>query len=288
MERDLSIIIVSWNVKEILRENLKSIFQSSNNINFEVFVVDNNSSDGSAEMVRQEFPQVKLISNSDNKGFAKANNQAIKKSQGRYVLLYNPDMKCFVDTFEKMIKWMDQHSEVGVGGCRLVKEDGSDFQHIRRYPKLSDQLAIVLKLPHIFPKILNKYLQVDFDYEKQAEVDSIRGSFFMIRREVINKIGGLDERYFIWFEEVDYCRQAKNADFKVMYNPFVQCMDLKGKSFAQLPRGKAQKYFKDSMLKYFKKWHSSWQYYVLKLAWPIGSLIARTGEKAKVKSEAKT
>jgi hypothetical protein len=285
---DLSIITVSWNVKEILRENLKSIFQSSQNISYEVFVVDNNSEDGSVEMVRDEFPQVKLIANSENYGFAKANNQAIKKSQGRYVLLYNPDMKCFPDSFEKMIKWMDEHKDVGVGGCRLVKEDGSDFQHVRRYPRLFDQLAVILKLPHIFPNILNKYLRADFDYNKESEVDSIRGSFFMIRREVVDKIGGLDERYFIWFEEVDYCRQVKNAGYKIMYTPQAKCIDLKGKSFDQVPRGKAQEYFKDSMLKYFKKWHPAWQYYILKMAWPVGSLMARVGEKAKVKSKAKT
>ncbi|NQU99126.1 MAG: glycosyltransferase family 2 protein [Parcubacteria group bacterium] len=285
---DLSVIIVSWNVKDILRENLKSIYHSSSNIDYEVFVVDNNSVDGSAEMVRNEFPQVKLIANDENYGFARANNQAIKKSQGRYVLLYNPDMKCFEDSFEKMVKWMDEQKDVGVGGCRLIKEDGSDFQHVRRYPKLLDQLAVILKLPHIFPNILNKYLRSDFDYEKQAEVDSIRGSFFMIRREVIDKIGGLDERYFIWFEEVDYCRQVKNAGFKVMYTPVSKCIDLKGKSFDQVPRGKAQEYFKDSMLKYFKKWHSSWQYYLLKMAWPIGNLLARMGEKASLKSKAKT
>ena len=239
-------------------------------------------------MVRNEFTQVKLIANKDNKGFAKANNQAIKKSQGRYILLYNPDMKCFENSFERMVKWMDEHKEVGVGGCRLVRENGSNFPHIRRYPKLGDQLAVILKLPHIFPNILNKYLRSDFDYNKSAEVDSVRGSYFMIRREVIDKIGGLDERYFIWFEEVDYCRQVKNAGYKVMYTPIVQCVDLKGKSFAQVPRGKAQEYFRDSMLKYFKKWHSIWQYYILKIAWPVGSLIAKVGEKSNLKSKAKT
>lgn len=285
---DLSIIIVSWNVKEILRENLKSIFQSSQNISFEVFVVDNNSEDGTVEMVRDEFSQVKLIVNSNNKGFSKANNQAIAKSQGRYVLLYNPDMKCFPDSFEKMVKWMDGHKDVGVGGCRLVKENGEDFQHVRRYPRFLDQLAVILKLPHLFPNILNKYLRSDFDYNKEAEVDSIRGSFFMIRREVIDKIGGLDERYFIWFEEVDYCRRVKEAGYKVMYTPIAQCLDLKGKSFEQVSRGRTQKYFKDSMLKYFKKWHPAWQYYILKIIWPVGSLMVRVGEKANLKSKAKT
>ena len=110
----------------------------------------------------------------------------------------------------------------------------------------------------------------------------------MIRRKVIDKIGGLDERYFVWFEEVDYCKQVKNAGFKVVYNPFAQCIDLKGKAFVQMPKGLTQKYFKDSMLKYFKKWHPAWQHYILKLSWPVGSLMARVGERISLKSKAKT
>ena len=310
---DLSIIIISWKVKEELKENLSALFKSAGRVNFEVFVVDNDSKDGTAEMVKSEFPRANLIANNYNAGFARANNQALRlcSGQARYVLLLNPDMRVLPGTLEEMIKWMDGHPEAGAAGCHLVcpvksreaclaggqagaeqfnviGENNMTVPHVRRFPTVLDQLAIVLKLPHLFPKILDDYLLRDFDYNKEAEVDSIRGSFFMIRREVIEKLGGLDERYFIWFEEVDYCRQIKNAGRKVMYAPAVKCVDYVGKSFAQVKRGKAQKYFRDSMLKYFKKWHPIWQYWILRIAWPIGMFIAWAGERLNFKSEIKT
>ncbi|MFA6988432.1 MAG: glycosyltransferase family 2 protein [Candidatus Gastranaerophilaceae bacterium] len=280
---DLTIITVPWNVKDLVRDNLKAIYQNTKNISFEVFAVDNQSADGTAEMIVKEFPQVNLIANNYNAGFAKANNQAIAMSKGRYVLLLNPDMRVKEGTLEGMVKWMDAHLEAGVAGCRLMKENGDIVPHVRRYPSVWDQLAIVLKLPHLFPSILNSYLYKDFDYKQEAEVDSIRGSFFMIRRELLDKIGGLDELYFIWFEEVDYCRRARLAGFKVMYTPVVDCIDYVGKSFAQLPRGKAQGYFQDSMLKYFKKWEPIWQYSLLSVAWPIGKFALKIGELIKFK-----
>ncbi|MFH1232248.1 MAG: glycosyltransferase family 2 protein [Patescibacteria group bacterium] len=285
---DLTIIIVSWNVKDFVRDNLKSIYENTKNIEFEIYVVDNDSKDGTVEMIKNEFPEAHLITNNYNAGFAKANNQAIKLAKGRYVLLLNPDMRVLPETLEKMVKWMDNHKQAGIAGCCLIKENGETVPHIRRFPKFLDQLAIVLKLPHIFPNILNNYLYKNFDYNHEAIVDSVRGSFFMIRREIFEKIGGLDERYFIWFEEVDYCKQVKNAGWDVMYTPEVKCIDFVGKSFNSVKKGKTQEYFRDSMLKYFKKWHPFWQYFVLKLAWKIGTRIAIIGEKLNFKSKAKT
>lgn len=275
---DLSIITVPWNVCDLVRDNLKAIYLNTKNIEFEVFAVDNKSTDGTVDMLVREFPQVNLIANNYNAGFAKANNQAIEMSRGRYVLLLNPDMRVKDGTLEKMVKWMDEHPEAGVAGCRLLKDDGEIVPHVRRTPTVWDQLAIVLKLPHIFPDILNDYLYKDFDYNKESEVDSIRGSFFMIRRELLDKIGGLDELYFIWFEEVDFCIRARNAGYKVMYTPVADCVDYIGKSFAQLPRGKAQGYFQDSMLKFFRKWKPVWQHSLLSIAWPIGKAMVRVGE----------
>lgn len=289
---NLSIIIVSWNVKEKLRENLIALNKSEGDFNFEIFVVDNNSKDGSAEMVESEFPNIKLIANEENLGFARANNQVLRlysgQAKSKYILLLNPDMRVLPDTLEKIVKWMDEHKEASVAGCHLVDEDGETVPHVRRFPTVWDQLAIILKLPHIFPNLLNKYLRRDFDYNKEAEVNSIRGSFFMIRREVIEKIGLLDEGYFIWFEEVDYCRRVKEAGWKVMYTPSVKCVDYVGKSFAQVKRGVTQKYFRDSMLKYFKKWHPVWQYYILKISWPIGMLFSYLGDILKLKIKTRT
>ncbi len=300
---DLSIIIVSWNVKEKLRENLKSLFKSEDDFKYEVFVVDNNSTDSTVEMVKNEFPQVKLIANQKNLGFAKANNQAINQARGDFILLLNPDMRVMPDTLEKMIKWMIKNKQATVAGCHLVDEQGKTIKHVRRFPTVWDQLAIVLKLPHIFPSMLNKYLRAGFNYSKAQKVDSIRGGFFMIRnfsltpgpsparasreRGAMKKML-LDERYFLWFEEVDFCRQIKKIGGEVWYTPVAQCVDYIGQSFKQLPRGQAQKYFRDSMLKYFKKWHPVWQYWLLKFVWLMGLFLTWLGIKLRYKTKAKT
>ncbi|MBU4347244.1 glycosyltransferase family 2 protein [Patescibacteria group bacterium] len=294
---DLSIIIVSWNVKEKLRENLLALFKSEGDVSFEMFVADNNSQDGTAEMVKNEFSfnGVKLIANAENLGFAKANNQAIKQARGEFILLLNPDMRVVLpDTLSNMVKWMRENKQASVAGCRLIDEQGNTIKHVRKFPTVWDQLAIVLKLPHIFPNVLDKYLRVDFDYSKDAKVDSVRGGFFMLRRtsprpsprEGEGEL--LDERYFLWFEEVDFCRQVYEKKGEVWHTPAAECVDYVGQSFKQLPRGKTQKYFRDSMLKYFKKWHPAWQYRLLKLVWPIGMLITRLGEKTHLKSKANT
>ena len=276
----LSIIIVSWNVSEKLKENLKTIYCSDlEKFDFEVFVVDNNSEDNTVDIIKKEFPQVKLIANSENLGFAKANNQAIKQARGKYILLLNPDMRVKEGTLKNMLKWMDKNSQARVAGCKLVGETGEIVKHVRCFPKIWDQLAIVLKLPHIFPKILNKYLRNDFDYEKSAKVDSIRGGFFLIRNNTVETQNfaslQLDERYFLWFEEVDFCRQIKNAGEEVWYTSASECIDYVGQSFNQVSISKKQKYFRESQLKYFKKWHPVWQYYLLKVAWVFGGLITR-------------
>ncbi len=284
---DLSIIIVSWNVREKLKDNLRALFESQN-VSFEVFVVDNNSSDRTVEMVKKNYPKVKLIVNSENLGFSRANNQAIKQASGRYILLLNPDMRVFDDTLSRMVSWLDRHDNAWLAGCKLIDESARLVKQVRRFPGLFDQLAIVLKVPHLFPAVLNKYLRSDFDYAKSAAVDSIRGGFFMIRRETIERVGLLDDRFFLWFEEVDYCRRVKAAGGQVWYMSTAECIDLVGQSFKQLERGMAQKYFRDSMLAYFKKWHPSREYWLLRLAWPVGLLMVWLGGKLNFKSRAKT
>lgn len=284
---DLSIIIVSWNVREKLKDNLRAIYESRN-INFEVFAVDNNSHDKTAEMVKKDYPQVKLIANRENLGFARACNQAIKQAKGRHILLLNPDMRVFDDTLSNMVSWLDHHEQAWVAGCRLIDESARLIKQIRRFPALADQLAIILKLPHIFPGILNKYLRSDFDYSKSSPVDSIRGGFFMIRKETIKKVGLLDERFFLWFEEVDYCRRVKMAGGEVWYTPNAECIDLIGQSFKQVENMVKQKYFRDSMLEYFKKWRPAYEYWLLKLAWPAGLAIVGLGGIFGISGRAKT
>jgi len=158
---DLSIIIVSWNVKNKLHDNLSSLEKSEGDFSYEIFVVDNNSQDGSAAIVEIEFPEVKLIANNKNLGFARANNQAIVKARGDFILLLNPDMRVFPDTLKKMLTWMKNNKRADVAGCHLVNETGETVRQVRLFPGISDQLMIVLKWPHLFPAILHKYLQSD-------------------------------------------------------------------------------------------------------------------------------
>lgn len=275
---DLSVIIVSWKVIDKLRSNLNALFQSQSDFKFEVFVVDNNSHDGSADMVKKEFPQVILISNQDNLGFAAANDQALERAKGKFILLLNPDMLVKRDTLENALLWAKENPQATVTGCKLVSEKGEIVRQVRRFPKFSDQLAVTLKLPHFFPSIINKYLCSDFDYLKAAKVDSIRGAFFLINREEFCKKSGrpyprLDERYFIWFEEVDFCREVYRLGGEVWYTPVAECLDYVGSSFAQVKRGQAQKYFSDSMLKYFEKWEKRSEYLTLKIVWGIVRII---------------
>lgn len=299
---DLSIIIVSYNVSDRLKENLKALYASQGDFSFEVFVVDNNSFDGSAEMVEQfalinKVNNLTLIKNGENLGFAKANNQALKmiyerkkEEQSQFILLLNPDMLVNPDTLLNMIIWMRNNPEVQVAGPKLLREDGELVRHIRRFPGLIDQLLVVLKIPHLFPELIGGYLQNNFNYEKAQVVDSIRGSFFFMRNnwaEISKKIPAkkkelftlpyLDERYFIWFEEVDFCRQLKALGAKVCYTPAASCLDLVGQSFAQVNKGKTQDYFSRSMLIYFKKWQAGYKRLILRIFWPLGKLMAKLG-----------
>lgn len=284
----LSIIIVSWKVRDKLNNNLTALFKSQADFEWEVLVVDNNSQDGTVEMVKQDFPQVKLIANNDNLGFAKANNQAIKEATGEFVLLLNPDMLVAVDTLAKMVAWMEARPSAWVAGCHLVDEHGKTIPQVRCFPRLIDQLVVAAKIAHIYPAVLNKYLRRDFDYSQEAKVDSLRGSFFMIRRSCLDQVGLLDERFFVWFEEVDYCRRVKEAGGEVWYTPVAQATDLVGQSFAQWPTARAQVIFKDSQLKYFSKWQPGWQVLILRLGWLIGNALMAVAGLFKMKGQIKT
>ena len=275
----LSIIIVSWNTREKLKANLTALFKSRVDFDFEVVVVDNHSSDDSVSMVKDNFATVKLISNQENLGFAKANNQGIKMTTGEFILLLNPDMKVQSDTLAGAITWAENKPQAVVSGFKLKNEKGETVKQVRRFPRLMDQLAIVLKIPHIFPGIVHKYLSASFNYNQANKVDSVRGSFFLINRKEYRKVSGqdvsLDERYFIWFEEVDFCRQVYKLGGEVWYSPAAECLDYVGQSFNQVKRSRTQKYFRDSMLKYFAKWEKPWQSWILKIAWKFIGIFIR-------------
>ncbi len=273
---DLSIIIVNWKVKELVRQLLVSIFRYTQGLSFEVFVVDNHSEDGSAEMIKSEFPRVRLMANQENLGFARANNQALRASQGDFLLLLNPDTEVFDDSLVRMAAWLRKHPEIDLASGRVLNPDHSLQRTIRHFPTVFSQLMIILKLHHLWPasRPIRWYLATDFDYEKEQEVDQVIGAFFCFRRSVLEKIGFLDERFFLWYEEVDYCLRAKQAGLKIVYHPDFSIIHHGGESFARVFALRKQRYLNQSLLKYARR-HWGWGAYLLfLLVSPLSLVLA--------------
>lgn len=270
----LSVVIVSWNVRALLRANLQRLFSLSDTVTREVFVVDNDSHDGTAEMVRAEFPQVHLITNAWDAGFAGPNNQALRLARGQVVLLLNPDMLVEPGALDATYSILIQDTGIGVMGIRLMGQDGHPIGSVRRDPDFWSQLIILLKLPHLFPRINQRYLYSDFDYTRTQDVEHVRGSFFAFRRALLETVGYLDERYHLWFEEVDYCKRVRKAGFRIRYVAEVSAHDYVGKGFAQMKYLDKQRIFTDSMLHFFRKWHPFWQYGVLSVFRPFALVVS--------------
>lgn len=285
---DFSIIIVSYRARDWSRANLLSARVSSQGLKCQIFVVDNHSEDGTVEMIKNDFSEVRLIANQANVGFARANNQALKQAAGKYIILLNPDMRLRPDTLTKLLAWLENNPQAAITGLKLVDHNGQIVPQVRRFPCLWDQAAIAAKLPHLCPRLLNHYLMSDFNYDQAVAVDSVRGSFFIIRQDVLQNLGLLDERFFVWFEEVDYCQRARVAGLEVWYTPAATAVDYVGQTFKQLPLGQKQRYFRQSMLKYFAKWEPAWQVRLLKLAWAVGAVMGFVGRIFKLASRAKT
>lgn len=268
-QKDLAVIIVTWNVRDAVLENLRSIHASMPKPALDIILIDNASIDGTLDAVREEFPDVRLIENKHNLGFAKACNQGLAASAARHAVLLNPDMRVEPDAFAKTIIYLDAHPEAGVIGPKLIGEDGGALLHIRRFPSLADQLVIIWKMKKFFPSVIAKYMGEDLDLEKEQRVDSVRGAYFAINRTALDTIGALDERYFIWFEEVDYCKHVYEHGLEVRYVPAIVAHDLVGKSFVQRDLRWKQMQFRNSMEAYFDKWHPGFAAFMIHFAWAI-------------------
>lgn len=273
---DLSVVIVNWNVGHLVKRLIESLFAHTSGITFEVFMVDNNSSDGSVALIRGAFPQVNVIANNDNRGFACANNQAVRESRGDFVLLLNPDTEIFDNSLGKLAAWMRVNPEAGIASGMVLNSDRTLQRTIRRFPAIFSQALIMLKLHHVFPGIpsLTRYFARDFDYTKEQEVDQVIGAFFCIRRSVIEKIGLMDEHFFLWYEEVDYCKRAVEAGFKVFYTPSVSVIHHGGESFAHVFALRKQRYMNKSLRSYARKHWGYITYLFFTLLSPISLFLA--------------
>jgi hypothetical protein len=231
---DLSVIIVSYNTKILLGNCLDSVFSSDlGRYSMEVFISDNGSADGTADMVKSRFPESSLIENGNNLGFAKANNIAITKTRGRYVLCLNSDTRVFPETFAAMIRFMDAHPEAGISTCKLVLGDGMiDPACHRGFPTPWNALTYFAGLEKLFPgeKIFSGYHQLYKDMSVEHEIDCCSGAFLMARKETIKSVGFFDEDYFFYAEDIDLAYRIKKAGWQVWYNPAVSVIHFKKRS----------------------------------------------------------
>lgn len=228
----LSIIIVSFNTRNILRKCLKRVREHGAGIDLETFVVDNASSDGSADMVAEEFPEVKLIVSQKNLGFAGGNNLALKEASGRFLLLLNSDAYLLPGTLETTIRFMKENTSCGVLGVKLIGEDDKLQPSARMLPNAWLKFLVITGIASRFPNssILGGPDYSWWDHSTAREVGWVPGAYFLIRREVTNKVGFLDERYFLYYEETDFCLQTKRAGWQVIFFPDAKVIHLGGES----------------------------------------------------------
>ena len=230
---DISVIIVSYNVRDLLESCLQSLYTALNGIPHEVFVVDNRSDDGTVDMVRQRFPEVSLIASENNLGFAGGNNLALSRARGAHLLLLNPDTLVQEDTVSTMLRFFGDNPDVGMAGCRIIKPDGSlELACRRSFPSPWVSFTKLSGLSTLFPRspLFARYNLTYLSEDESYEVDAISGSFMMLRTEVYETIGGLDESYFMYGEDLDYCYRTQKAGWKLAYVPETKIIHYGGES----------------------------------------------------------
>jgi GT2 family glycosyltransferase len=251
---DVSIVIVNWNVRDLLRRCLYSIAQYPVS-SIEVIVVDNASTDGSVDVVRAEFRAVRLVVNSENRGFPGAINQGISLARGRYVLLLNPDAELVGDALGTMVAFADEHLDVGVVGPQLLNSDGSVQSSRRRFPTLATAFFESTWLqPYVPRRLLERYYVGDQPDDRVQDVDWLMGAALMARREAIERVGPMDERFFMYSEELDWCRRFREGGWRVVYLPTAQILHHEGKSSEQVLPAR-HIHFQTSKVRYFRKYH---------------------------------
>ncbi len=231
--KDVSVIVVNYNVRDLLEQCLRSIHRACEHLDAEVLVVDNASRDSSSQMVKDKFPWVQLIQNQVNVGFSRANNQALERARGRYFLLINPDTLAREDSVQTMMDFMDAHPEAGAAGCKILNPDGTLQLSCRRsFPTPWVALSKILGLGRIFPRsrVFGKYNLTYLNPDRTAEVDALSGSFMFLRRETLKEIGLLDEQFFMYGEDLDLCYRVRKAGWKIYYVPATQIIHYKGQS----------------------------------------------------------
>lgn len=233
---DVSVIIVNWNTRDILRNCLTSVYAQTETMVFEVIVIDNASSDGSAAMVKQEFPQVRLIENTQNRGFAAANNQGMQFAKGRYVLLLNSDTVVLDGAIQKTLAFADQHPQAAVVGCKVLNPDRTLQPTCFMFPSLLNLFLSATYLYKVFPRshFFGRERMTWWDRDEVRRVQVVTGCFMLVRQEAIRQVGMMDEGYFMYAEETDWCWRFLKAGWENLFYPDACIIHLGGQSSKQV------------------------------------------------------
>ena len=251
---DVSVIIVNWNTRDILKDCLESVFSQTKGVTFEAIVVDNGSTDGSCEMVRRDFPQVVLIDNAENRGFAQANNQGILAARGRYYLLLNSDTLVLNDAISGTVSYADGHPDVAVVGCRLLNRDRSLQMSCFMYPSITNMVLAATHLCHLFPRnrVCGRERLTWWDWKDERDVEVVAGAFMLVRRDAVEQVGLMDTSFFMYAEETDWCYRFKQAGWRIVYTPASEIIHLGGASSSKVAN-KMLLQLRGSLLLFFRK-----------------------------------
>lgn len=275
---DISIIIVSWNGKEYLKECLESIPTDTSSYRIETIVVDNASTDGTPEMVAMMFPQVRLIRNAENYGFAKANNIGISNSKGRYICLINSDVIIMKNCINILADYLSCHSEIGMIGPQIVDNNGNTQRSCMGFPTVWNTFCRALAIDKLFrTKFFGGYLMTYWPHNTISEVNVINGCFWVVKREALNQVGLLDERFFIYGEDKDWCKRFWDTGWKIVYYPEAKAVHYGGASSANAPfRFFIELYRAD--LQYWDKYHNRFSKQIYSLIIGVHHMIRLAGE----------
>ncbi len=265
---DVSVIIVAWNVRNFLQNCLESIYKETEGVEFEVIYVDNASEDKSVEMVREHFPEANIIQNTQNKGFVVANNQGIEAAKGRYVLLLNSDTVILDNAIAKTIEFADTHPEAAVVGCKLLNPDKTLQPTCFMFPSILNMLLSTSYLYKLFrkSKFFGRERMTWWDRSDTREVDVATGCYMLVRREAIDQVGVMDERFFIYADETDWCYRFKKNGWKIMFTPEIQIIHYGGQTTKQMTKEFRLQLQGSGLI--FMKLHRN------KLAFPLARLLA--------------
>ena len=250
--KDITVVIVTWNTKDLLRNCLRSVREGMLDMNHEVIVVDNASTDGSVAMVHSEFPDVQLIANDTNRGFGAANNQAFAVMEGRYALLLNSDAVVTDGAIPELYRFMEDHADTALAGGQLLNEDGSRQNSMAPFPTLLTLLSNLSFLEYLFPR---RFPSKRYIHKGPVEIESAIGACVLVRREAMEAVGIFDERYFFFFEETDWAYRMRLAGWKIYHVPSALIYHLQGKSVGENVRSRME--FYRSRYQFFRKYRKA-------------------------------